>query len=118
MSPVHEMPVAVSTSVPEVAVWSPFGVASSNTSVAGSEIVMPLYGVWPVLVNVAVNLTTLPGVVLATLALLTIVSWATVTVFVQRGSVLPTGQLLPRLTEVSALVRIMLPVSGFFTVTE
>ena len=31
--PVQEIPVAVSDSVPDVAVWSPSGVASSSTSV-------------------------------------------------------------------------------------
>ncbi len=37
--PVHEIPVDVSDSVPDVAVWSPFGVASSSTSVILLEIV-------------------------------------------------------------------------------
>ena len=42
MLPVQEIPVAVSVSVPEVAVWSPFGVASSSTSVILEAIVIPV----------------------------------------------------------------------------
>ena len=42
MLPVQEMPVAVSDSVPEVAVWSPLGVASSRTSVMFVAIVIPV----------------------------------------------------------------------------
>ena len=42
MLPVQEIPVAVSVSVPEVAVWSPFGVASSSTSVMLEAIVIPV----------------------------------------------------------------------------
>ena len=42
MFPVQEIPVAVSVSVPEVAVWSPFGVASSSTSVMLVAIVIPV----------------------------------------------------------------------------
>ena len=42
MLPVQEMPVAVSDSVPEVAVWSLLGVASSTTSVMFVAIVMPV----------------------------------------------------------------------------
>ena len=42
MFPVQEIPVAVSVSVPEVAVWSPFGVASSRTSVILEAIVIPV----------------------------------------------------------------------------
>ena len=42
MFPVQEMPVAVSDRVPEVAVWSPFGVASSTTSVMLDAIVIPV----------------------------------------------------------------------------
>ena len=104
--------------MPEVAVWSPLGVASSSTSAALVPIVIPVYGVCPVLVNVAVNRTTQPGVVVATFALLVIVSTATVTVAVQLGSVLPAGQLLPAVAEVIVLARRWSPVSGLFTVTE
>jgi hypothetical protein len=68
-------------------------------------------------VNVAVKRTTLPGVVVVTFEVFVICSDATVTVEEHRGSVLPDGQLLPAAVEVTALVRIMLPVSGFFTVT-
>src|ERR1700743_2003619 len=39
---VQEIPVPVSVSVPEVAVWSPLGVASSSTLVMLLEIVIPL----------------------------------------------------------------------------
>ncbi len=46
-----------------------------------------------------------------------IVSWDTVTVAAQRGSVLPAGQLLSGEVEVRVLARILLPVSGLFTVT-
>ena len=42
MLPVQEMPVAVSDSVPEVAVWSPLGVASSTTSVMFEATVIPV----------------------------------------------------------------------------
>ena len=42
MFPVQEMPVAVSDSVPEVAVWSPLGVASSTTSVMFEATVIPV----------------------------------------------------------------------------
>jgi hypothetical protein len=42
MLPVQEMPVAVSDSVPEVAVWSPSEVASSRTSVIFEAIVIPV----------------------------------------------------------------------------
>ncbi len=42
MSPVHDNPVLVSVSVPEVAVWSPFGVASSRTSEMFEAIVIPV----------------------------------------------------------------------------
>ena len=118
MFPVQEIPVEVSASVPEVAVWSPFGVASSSTLVMLVAIVIPEYGVWPALVNTAVNRTTEPGVALDTSELFVIVSWATFTVKVQRGSVLPLGQSLPGEVEVRVLARIMSPVSGFFTVTE
>ena len=46
------------------------------------------------------------------------VSADTLTVVVQRGSVLPAGQLLPAAAEVTVLARISSPVSGLFTVTE
>jgi hypothetical protein len=39
-------------------------------------------------------------------------------VVVQRGSVLPAGQLLPAAVEVTVLVRMWLSVSGLLTVTE
>ncbi len=42
MLPVQLMPVDVSVSVPEVAVWSPLGVASSSTSVMVDAIVIPV----------------------------------------------------------------------------
>ena len=42
MLPVQEIPVAVSVTVPEVAVWSPFGVASSRTLVMSEPIVIPV----------------------------------------------------------------------------
>ena len=105
-------------SVPEVAVWSPLGTASSNTSAASVLIVIPSYGVWPVLVNVAVNRTTLPGVVDGAAGGEVIASGDTVTVAEHAGSVLPAGQLLPAEAEVRVLARILSPVSGLFTVTE
>jgi hypothetical protein len=37
---------------------------------------------------------------------------------VHRVSVLPDAQLLPAVVEVTVLARILLPVSGLFTVTE
>ena len=42
MLPVQEIPVPVSVSVPEVAVWSPLGVASSSTLVMLLAIVIPV----------------------------------------------------------------------------
>ena len=42
MLPVQEIPVPVTVSVPDVAVWSPFGVASSSTSLVLMEIVIPV----------------------------------------------------------------------------
>ena len=66
----------------------------------------------------AVNRTTEPGVAVGTSELTVILSWDTVTVAEQRGSVLPAGQSLPGEVEVRVLARIMLPGSGFFTVTE
>ena len=118
MLPVHTTAVPVIVSVPEVAVWSPSGTASSNTSAALVLIVMLLYGVCPVLANVAVNRTTPPGVVEATFAVLVITSEATVTVEEQAGAVPPAGQLLPPAADVTALDRILFPVSGLLTVTE
>src|SRR5260370_3541105 len=41
MSPVQVSPVPVIVTVPEVTVWSPIGVASSNTALALVEIVIP-----------------------------------------------------------------------------
>ena len=64
------------------------------------------------------NRITPPGVVVARLAWLTISSWATATVTEHRGSLLPDGQLLPGVVEVTVFARIMLPVSGLSTVTE
>jgi hypothetical protein len=71
-----------------------------------------------VLVNVAVYRTTLPGVVVAVLAVATMRSDATVTVEEHAGAVPPDGQLLPRAADVTALDKIPFPVSGLFTVTE
>ena len=70
------------------------------------------------LVNVDVYRTTLPGVVVATLAVETISSDATVTAEEQAGAVPPDGQLLPTAADVTALDKIPFPVSGLFTVTE
>ena len=70
------------------------------------------------LVNVEVYRTTLPGVVVATLAVLLIVSCDTVTVEEQAGAVPPDGQLLPVAADVIALDKIPFPVSGLLTVTE
>ncbi len=42
IEPVQEIPVAVSVSVPDVAVWSPLGVASSSTSVMLEATVIPV----------------------------------------------------------------------------
>ena len=64
------------------------------------------------------NRTTEPGVAVDTSELLVIVSTATFTVEVQGGSPLPAAQLLPVVAEVIVLARILLPVSGLFTVTE
>ena len=55
---------------------------------------------------------------MVTFAWLTIISRDTVTVAVQRGSVLPDAQLLPAVVEVTVLARMPPPVSGLFTVTE
>src|ERR1700761_4359447 len=118
MSPVHTTAVPLITIVPEVAVWSPLGTASSNTFAALVLIVMSLYGVLPVLTNVAVNRTTLPGVVDATPAVFVITNCDTVTAEEHRGSVPPDGQLLPIEADVTVLVRISLSVSGLLTVTE
>src|ERR1700722_170117 len=92
--------------------------ASSNTSPALTTMVIPLYGTCPALVNVDVNLTTAPGVVVATFAVSAIVSTATFNVTVQLASVLPEAQLLPVVADVRVLVRMSLPVSGLLTVTE
>ena len=54
--------------------------------------------------------------VVATLAVLVMVSAVTVTVVVQRGSVLPAGQLFPDAAEVTVLARMWSPVSGLCTV--
>src|SRR5580700_7685263 len=94
MLPVQEIAVPFTASVPDVAVWSPLGVASSSTPLVLIETVIPVYAVCPVLVNVAVYRTTLPGVVVATLAVETISSDATVTVEEHAGAVPPDGQLL------------------------
>jgi hypothetical protein len=71
-----------------------------------------------VLVNVAVNRTTPPGVTEVTLEVLVMASEDTVTVEEQAGSVLAAAQLLPSEAEVTVLVRILLPVSGLLTVAE
>ena len=42
MSPVHDTPVVLTVSVPDVVVWSPFEVASSKMSVASVAIVIPV----------------------------------------------------------------------------
>ena len=80
----------------------------------------PVSVVWPVLTAVTVYCTTEPAVVLALFALTVNVrpgtrSW---TVAVHRGSLPPTGQLLPVVVEVTVLDRDLSPVSGLFTVTE
>ncbi len=54
----------------------------------------------------------------AVLAVESMSSCDTVTVAAHRGSVPPAGQLLPAEAEVTVLARILLPVSGLFTVTE
>ena len=54
---------------------------------------------------------------MAVLAVKLMVSWEMVTMAVHAGSVLAAGQLLPDEVELSVLVRILLPVSGLFTVT-
>ena len=118
MLPVQVISVGVSVIVPEVAVWSPSAVASSRTLLMLAAIVIPVYGAWPALVNTVVNRTTDPGVVVGTFELSVIVSTATGTVAVQDGSALPAAQLLPGVTEVIVLARILLPVSGLLTVTE
>src|SRR5258708_7425815 len=92
--------------------------ASSNTSKAFVAIVVPVYGTCPELVNVAVNRTTDPGVVVATPEVFTIVSTAALTVVVQRASALPEAQLLPGVAEVIVVARILFPGSGLLTVTE
>src|SRR5450755_4192538 len=81
-------------------------------------IVIPVYGTCPALVNVAVNRTTEPGVVVVTFELFTIVSAATSTVAVQAAAPEPAAQLLPAVVEVTVLARMWSPVSGLFTVTE
>ncbi len=105
MLPVQLIPVGVTVSVPDVAVWSPFGVALSSTLTASLTTVIPVYGVCPVLVIVAVNRTTLPGVAVATLATYAIDRDDTATVEEQAGAVPPAGQLLPAAAEVTALDR-------------
>ena len=42
MSPVHDTPVDVTLSVPDVAVWSPLGTALSNTLAASVAMVIPV----------------------------------------------------------------------------
>jgi hypothetical protein len=118
ISPVHEIPDDVSTSVPDVAVWSPFGDASSNTSLAFVATVIPLYGACPVLVNVAVYRTTPPGVAVLPLAVFAIASDATGTVLAHRESELPAAQLLPAADDDTVLDKTLSPVSGLLTVTE
>jgi hypothetical protein len=70
------------------------------------------------LVSVVVSRNTPPGVTVGTLAWTTISSWATGTLTVHRGSVLPDAQLLPVVVEVTVLARMPPPVSGLSTVTE
>ena len=82
------------------------------------ETLIPKYGLCPVLAIVVVKRRTAPGVVVAALGVVLIVSWDTVTVAVHRGSVLPDPQLLPAEAELTVLARMWLPVSGLFTVTE
>ena len=53
-----------------------------------------------------------------TSALAVMLSAATSTVAVQRGSAEPVPQLLPIEVEVMVLARMWFPVSGLFTVTE
>src|ERR1700723_886101 len=68
---------------------------------------------------VTVYPTACPGTAALVFAVLTIVSpgISTFTVAVQRGSVLPDGQLLPAAAVDRMLVSTLLPVSGLFTVT-
>ena len=68
--------------------------------------------------NVEVNRTTDPGVVVATPDVFTIVRTATSTVTEHRASVLPAAQLLPPVAEVTVLAKMSFPMSGLFTVTE
>ena len=118
ISPVHDAPALPTVIVPDVAVWSPLGTASSNTSEAFVPTVMPKYGTCPALVNVAVYRTTPPGVVDATFAWFTITSCATLMARLQSASVLPGAQVLPVVAEVIVLASTWLPVSGLATVTE
>src|SRR3982750_201093 len=63
MDPVQVMAVDVSTRLPagppqlELATWSPVGIASSTVSALGLDTVIPVYGTCPVLVKVAVRVS-------------------------------------------------------------
>ena len=70
------------------------------------------------LVTTTVNLTTLPGVVVATLAVLRMVNPDTAVVAVQRVSTLPPAQFVPSVDDVTVLDNTLLPTSGLLTVTE
>ena len=72
----------------------------------------------PVLRTTTVKRTTLPGVVVAVSAVLTIESPATATVVRHRASVEPPGQLVPEVGETTVLASTWFPVLGLFTVTE
>ena len=80
--------------------------------------VAPAYAVRPEFVTTTVNRTVAPGVVVALLAVLVMLSPDTVTVAVQRGSVLPLAQLVPRVAELTVFASTWLPVTGLATVTE
>jgi hypothetical protein len=80
----------------------------------------PVSVVWPVLAAVTVYCTTEPGAVvpLPTEASMVRPGTRSWTMAVHRGSLPPTGQLLPVVAEVTVLNRILSPVSGLFTVME
>ena len=63
-------------------------------------------------------MTTDPGVVVATSAVLTMVRPATLTVVEHRASALPAAQFVPSVVELTVLLRTLLPTSGLLTVTE
>src|SRR3984957_16198431 len=115
-SPVHTAPVAPIDRVPELAVSFPASLIWSAVFAVVKLTLIPLYGVFPVLVIVVVAVTVAPGVTVPALGVETIVSCDTVTVAVHRGSALPDPQLLPAVVEVTVLVSTWLPISGLLTV--